>query len=504
MNGHGHSNGLHEPLLDTNNVAPERQESSLSQCQLEEVPPVYTDKAHKHSVGWGAVTTALLSLQLGWGLWLFPSDYARIGWYATGVLVALALLTAYSGTLFTRLYLVTPGAVLFSDVGKKAAGKTGAMIVSVIIYSLDATRCVILHLAATQSLRHAFPEETRPPLWLCGFAVLVLGCILVQVRSMAEMSWVFMTGTGSQLVAVAIVVYELVTNPDPNARTTNWAVQGAATYVPAAVALMNMIFAFGGQFAFTEIMGSMRTPAHFPRAVSVCTVIMGALYGGLGVIGYWSRGDEVREIVIFSLPESPRARLAAGCILVQAIAQYLINVNVWTHNLLVLLARQGIIRKRTLNNCVGHAPHDHEHAHDAESAHDHAHDAHDGVPTKSTDHCKWWWAGTSCFVVIYSYGISISLPFFSTLVGLVTACTYLVCAYLLPAWFTLKLLGSSIHWSEKGLLYSLIPLSVIVSGIGLWASIVSLINNMGSGEGWGVNQAAQPLLALARASGMAV
>lgn len=32
-----------------------------------------------------------------------------------------------------------------------------------------------------------------------------------QVRSMAEMSWVFMTGTFSQLVAVAIVVYELVT-----------------------------------------------------------------------------------------------------------------------------------------------------------------------------------------------------------------------------------------------------------------------------------------------------
>lgn len=48
------------------------------------------------------------------------------------------------------------------------------------------------------------------------------------------------------------------------------------------------------QFAFTEIMGSMRTPAHFPRAVFVCTVIMSLLYGGLGAIGYWSRGDQVR------------------------------------------------------------------------------------------------------------------------------------------------------------------------------------------------------------------
>lgn len=58
------------------------------------------------------------------------------------------------------------------------------------------------------------------------------------------------------------------------------------------------IFAFGGQFAFTEIMGTMHTPSHFPRAVSVCTVIMSALYGGLGAVGYWSRGDQVGVVVV--------------------------------------------------------------------------------------------------------------------------------------------------------------------------------------------------------------
>jgi hypothetical protein len=33
--------------------------------------------------------------------------------------------------------------------------------------------------------------------------------------------------------------------------------------------------------------------------------------------------------VIFDLPEGPRSRIAAACILVQACAQYLININVW-------------------------------------------------------------------------------------------------------------------------------------------------------------------------------
>lgn len=52
-------------------------------------------------------------------------------------------------------------------------------------------------------------------------------------------------------------------------------------------------------------------------------------YAGLGSAGYWSKGLNVSDIVIFSLGDSPLARLAAGCILIQALAQYLVNLNVW-------------------------------------------------------------------------------------------------------------------------------------------------------------------------------
>lgn len=56
---------------------------------------------------------------------------------------------------------VTPGAVLFSDVGRKAAGHMGHLIVSIIIYSLDATRCVILHLAAAQVLHPVISKNNH-------------------------------------------------------------------------------------------------------------------------------------------------------------------------------------------------------------------------------------------------------------------------------------------------------------------------------------------------------
>lgn len=48
---------------------------------------------------------------------------------------------------------------------------------------------------------------------------------------------------------------------------------------------------------------------------------MTSLYVALGAIGYQSKGTNVAEIVIFSLGESPLARFASACILVQALSQ---------------------------------------------------------------------------------------------------------------------------------------------------------------------------------------
>ncbi len=82
--------------------------------------------------------------------------------------------------------------------------------------------------------------------------------------------------------------------------------------------------------------------------------------------------------------------------------------------------------------------------------------------------------------------------------GLVTSVTYLSCAYLLPAWFTLKLVGSKLWAPERWLLASLIPLSIVVSLVGLWGSVMALITDLGGGgEGWGSawqpERALQPL-----------
>ena len=254
------------------------------------------------------------------------------------ILLFLGSLTAYSGYLFSRLYLLVPGTVIFGDIGFAAAGEFGRNSVFAIVYLLDGSRCVILHLAAAQSLRHMFPREDMPPLWQCGLLVLIASLILVQVRSLADLSIVFLVGTSSQLVAIALVLYELLANPDPAAKHSIQSISWE-NLTETAVATGAIVFAFGGQFAFVEVQASMKKPADFSKAVNLCTLLMALLYLLVGAVGWWSRGDAIKGILIFSLGDSPLVRFASGCILIQAISQYLINLNVWLHNLLTLVSR---------------------------------------------------------------------------------------------------------------------------------------------------------------------
>ena len=74
---------------------------------------------------------------------------------------------------------------------------------------------------------------------------------------------------------------------------------------------------YGGQFAYVEIMNSMRQPGRFTSAVSTSTPVMSVAYLALGAIGYWSQGMGVQEIIIFGTGYDTWSRIAAGAILFQ-------------------------------------------------------------------------------------------------------------------------------------------------------------------------------------------
>ena len=55
-----------------------------------------------------------------------------------------------------------------------------------VVYSLGATRCIILHLATSESLQHVFGAEDRS-LVIYSLAVAAVALALVQVRGLASL-----------------------------------------------------------------------------------------------------------------------------------------------------------------------------------------------------------------------------------------------------------------------------------------------------------------------------
>lgn len=80
-------------------------------------------------------------------------------------------------------------------------------------------------------------------------ALLLLSTLLtLQIRALSQLSYVFLTGTLSQLVAICIVMYDMIRQPDPGAVTQLVGDSSEhGTFQEAFVAAFSIVFAFGGQ-----------------------------------------------------------------------------------------------------------------------------------------------------------------------------------------------------------------------------------------------------------------
>ncbi len=102
------------------------------------------------------------------------------------------------------------------------------------------------------------------------------------------------------------------------------------------------------------------------------------------------------------------------------------------------------------------------------------------IESSADHHWLSWLTGTT-FVVAYSFLISMTVPYFSSLVALVTSATYLITAYTIPCCFTLALLRDRLRRPELALCTALIPLSLLMSCAGVLSAFQNLMENVRGG-----------------------
>jgi hypothetical protein len=74
----------------------------------------------------------------------------------------------------------------------------------------------------------------------------------------------------------------------------------------------------------------------------------------------------VTDVIIFGIGNDWLARAACNAILFQGVGQYLVNLNIWTHNILTLLARSRVRlslpgKLCRLSGCIGDCAMDIDH-----------------------------------------------------------------------------------------------------------------------------------------------
>lgn len=109
---------------------------------------VHTLVVHPCRCSWQQTTAALLSLQLGWGLWLFPSSYARLGMRLEGI----------------------------SGLGAQLCDGCIAVHLASVLYA-RAQRCKLhcLNQCTIDLMRHQRNDQLW--LWLCACLLLQGGCL---------------------------------------------------------------------------------------------------------------------------------------------------------------------------------------------------------------------------------------------------------------------------------------------------------------------------------------
>ncbi|WIA35643.1 hypothetical protein OEZ86_004057 [Tetradesmus obliquus] len=386
----------------------------------------------------------MLSDMFGLGTLSLPGDFARLGWLPALLIFAwFAAMCSYSGSLYQRLSLRVPGAVVFDQIGRAALGTAGSAMVYGTIYASIFCVPIILHITCMETLRQTFYMYDISPAMAC-LIVTVLIVPLAQMHNIEDVAWVSIFGTVGMLLAMVVVVGKLVAiyATSPPAAPTELISTGQGLN-SALVGAMDIAFAFGGQINWMRYITTMRQRNKFAAAASLTTGFMTCVYLVISVTGYsvFGAGIDVHKPISSVVGQDMWSVIMNAGIFLHCVIAYQVNVNVWCSLLLQLTNPK----------------------YAQELSHHHT----EGWSKRSL------WLAVTLLCIVVSAAIAYTLPFFSIVMAVIASLGDVMSMFGLPCLFALKLL--KLRRFEMYSCWVLLVLAVALSGCGIFSSVQQLV-----------------------------
>ncbi|XP_027334078.1 amino acid transporter AVT1I-like [Abrus precatorius] len=267
----------------------------------------------------------LINALSGVGIISMPYALASGGWLSISLLFVIAIACCYTGMLVKRCMDMDPDIRTFPDIGQRAFGDKGRLIVSIAMNSelyLVVTGFLILEgdnlnkLVPNVQLDLAGSTISGTTIFAMVAALVILPTVLLEDLSL--LSYVSASGAlASSIFLLSLFWNGTIDGTGFHAKGTFFRLSG----IPAAVSLY--AFCYSAHPILPTLYHSMRNKSQFSRVLFVCFSVCTLGYAAAGFLGYLMFGEEVDSQVTLNLPTGKfSSQVAIYTTLVNPIAKY--------------------------------------------------------------------------------------------------------------------------------------------------------------------------------------
>ncbi|XP_009773621.1 amino acid transporter AVT1J-like isoform X1 [Nicotiana sylvestris] len=262
----------------------------------------------------------------GVGILSVPSALASGGWLSLIFLFIIAISTYYTSLLIQRCMDIDPTITSYPDIGKRAFGKCGRMLVSATMYVelyMVVTGFLILE---SDNLQNLFGDIEFQIFGVTiggkqSFVVIISLIILTTVwlNNMSILSYISASGVVASIVLLGSIFWAAMFDglgfQANGTQFINW--KG----MPTAVSLY--AFCYCAHPVFPTLYTSMINPKKFSKVMLVCFLLCTISYASMAIVGYLMFGPTVLSQITLNLPTNKiSSKVAIYTTLVNPIAKY--------------------------------------------------------------------------------------------------------------------------------------------------------------------------------------
>ncbi|KAL1370150.1 amino acid transporter AVT1I [Arachis duranensis] len=375
----------------------------------------------------------------GIGIVSIPYALASGGWLSISLLFMIAIACYYTGLLVKRCMDMDPHIRTFPDIGQRAFGDKGRLMVSIAMNSelyLVVTGYLILE---GDNLNKLIPnvEVNIGGLVIGGttiFAILATIVILptVLLEDLSLLSYVSASGALASTVFLLSLLW--------NGTIDGTGFHGKGTVfrwsgIPAAVSLY--AFCYSAHPVLPTLYNAMRNKNQFSSVLFVCFLVCTLGYAAAAILGYLMFGEDVESQVTLNLPTGKfSSQVAIYTTLVNPIAKYALMLTPIVNAVKNKISCN--YRKKRLTHVI-----------------------------------------VSTSLLISTLVVAVAIPLFGYLMSLVGALLSVSASILVPSVCYLKISGAYKRFgSEMIINYSIIVMGVTIAIVGTYTSLVDIIQNL--------------------------